>query len=176
MVGNKSKGTITFSYSSEELLNHAGIISSYMAKSIGNDGELLDRYSVSKDEEEIFKVCVKQSLSSIYEVVIKLTSKVENALQDSVEVKADETTGLKRKAGTYVEITVKDNGAYNANTLNIMDKILRDCIVYGSLTSFYSVNMNADLFRISQANLDSSMSSLKKTLFHLGKKKTYSLM
>ena len=176
MVGNKSKGTITFSYSSEELFNQAGILSSYMAKSLGGDGAALDKFSITSDEQDIFNVCLKQSLTSVYNAIVKLTSGVNGALNDNVVVSADETSGLGRKQGTYVEITLKDNAAYNVNTLNIIEKTLKDCIVYGSLMSFYSVNINVDLYRISQTSFDTSMATLKKTLFHLSKKKTSSLM
>ena len=171
MFGNKSKGTITFSYNSKDIFNDVMLLSSYMCKNIVmQNGSALDEFAISEDEEEVYKVCVKQTLPAIYDAMIKITSGVDGAFNDSFVVAEEEKDGLCRKEGTYIEFTIKDNKEYNKNVLSLVDATLRDCVKYGTLTEFYSISLNGELFGLAQDKFVSNISQLKQRLFQLKKK------
>lgn len=171
MFGNKEIGVITFSYNSDELFNDVGILSAYMAKSINLAA--VDEFSVSDDEKDLYNVCVKQALPNIYEAMLKISTGVEDAFNDSAKVLKNETDGLFRKAGTYVELSIEDNDAYNKNVLSIVEATLSTCLKYGILTEFYSIRLNADLYALAKEKFNNSLYQLKQRLFQL-KKKTIS--
>lgn len=171
MFGNKETGNITFYYNSEELFNDVSLMSAYMTKNLKNEsGSAMDEFSISDDEKGIYDVCVRQTLPNIYETMIKITSGVDNAFDDNVEVKSQENGGLNRKVGTYIEFTMQGNEAYNENILSLVDATLLNCLKHGILAEFYSICVNADLYRISQDRFTTSLFQLKQRLFQLKKK------
>lgn len=171
MFGNKETGKITFYYDSDKLFNDVSLMSAYMTKNLGNEGgSLMDEFSISDDEQDIYKVCVRQTLPNIYETMMKITSGVDNAFEDEEVVSTAETEGLKREAGTYIEFTMQDNEAYNDNILNLVDATLLNCLKYGVLAEFYAICVNGDLHRISQDKFTTSLFQLKQRLFQLKKK------
>lgn len=179
MFGKKEIGKITFYYNSDWLFNDVSLMSAYMTKNLANEGgSLMDEFSISDDERDIYDVCIRQALPNIYETIMKITHDVENAFEDEVEVAIDENpnedgVGLKRVAGKYIELTLQDNDSYNKNVLNLIDATLLNCLKYGALAEFYSICVNADLYRIAQDRFTSNLFQLKKRLFQL-KKKTIS--
>ena len=174
MFGNKETGNITFYYNSDELFNDVSLTSAYMTKNIRMDeGSAMDEFSISDDEKDVYKVCVRQVLPNIYETMLKITSGVDDAFNSSVKVEAEESTGLKRKAGTYIEFNIQDNVAYNSNVLRLVDTTLYNCLKHGVIAEFYSVCVNVDLQKIAQDKFVSSLYQLKQRLFQL-KKKTVS--
>lgn len=171
MFGNKETGKITFYYDSDNLFNDVSLMSAYMTKNIkGDSGSMMDEFNISDDEKDIFKVCVRQTLPNIYETMMKITSGVENAFEDEAVVSTDETTGLKRAKGTYIEFTMKDNDAYNENVLNLVDATILNCLKHGVLAEFYSICVNGDLYRVAQDKFTTSLFQLKQRLFQLKKK------
>jgi hypothetical protein len=180
MFGKKEVGKITFYYNSDGLFNDVSLMSAYMTKNLANEGgSLMDEFSISDDERDIYDVCVRQTLPNIYETIMKITPRdVDNAFEDEIEVETDESPdsegiGLKRVAGKYIELTLNDNDSYNKNVLNLVDATLLNCLKYGILAEFYSICVNADLYRIAQDKFTSNLFQLKKRLFQL-KKKTIS--
>ena len=95
------------------------------------------------------------------------------------QVDIDSTTGkdknaidstLGRFAGHYIEFTITNNDAYNDNVLNLVDATLLNCLKHGILAEFYSICVNADLYRLSQDKFTTSLFQLKQRLFQLKKK------
>ena len=171
MFGNKETGNITFYYDSDKLFNDVSLMSAYMTKNMSNEsGSLMDDFSISDDEKDVYKVCVRQTLPNIYETMMKITSGVASAFDDEVSVSVKESDGLKRDVGTYIEFTMQDNDAYNDNVLNLVDATLLNCLKYGVLAEFYSICVNGDLYRIAQDKLTTSLFQLKQRLFQLKKK------
>ena len=171
MFGNKEQGKITFYYDSNKLFNDVSLMSAYMTKNIkGDAGSMMDEFSISDDEEDIYKVCVRQTLPNIYETMMKITSGVANAFEDEVDVVEEETEGLKRPVGKYIEFTMQDNDAYNENVLNLVDATIVNCLKHGVLAEFYSICVNGDLYRIAQDKFTTSLFQLKQRLFQLKKK------
>lgn len=175
MVG-KINNTIVFSYDSDKLFNDVSLLSAYMVKNLGNEnGSLLDGFAITGDEKDVYEVCLSQTLPDIYEHIIKTTSGVTDAFKTET-ISADEgQTGLMRPKGTYVVVSVKDNEAYNENILSLVEPTLYDCIKYGTLSEFYSVNLNADLLSLARAKFNECLSQLNRRLFQLKKKSVKSL-
>lgn len=171
MVGNKSEGTITFSYDIKELFNDVSLLSAYMTKNIMvGENSALDQFCITDDEEDVFKVCLKQALPNIYDAFLKISTGLEEAFTDNAVVSTKESTGLKRNTGTYVEFNIKDNKAYNKSLLSIVDTTLRDCINYGTLVEFYSVCVNDGLMSLANAKYTQNIVKLNQRLFQLKKK------
>lgn len=170
MVGNKEIGVITFSYDNAEMFNDVSLLSAYMAKSWAGTESPVDEFTITSDEEELYGVCLKQALPDIYEVLMKLSSGIAEAFNDSVEVNADEQDGLKRKKGKYIEISINGTGEYNANVLGLVDATLRDCIKYATLSEYYSFCLNKDLQAIAAGKYSNSLILLNQRLFQLKKK------
>ena len=170
MFGNKANGCLTFYYNSEELFNDVGLLSAYMTKNLVSDaGSTSDEYNITEDERDVYNICVKQAMPIIYENLVKLTSHIDDAFSEVI-INGGENDGLNREAGTYVEFNLKDNGAYNKNVRTLIDATLYDCIKYGVLNEFYSICVNADLFRIASDKFTASLYNLNKRLFQLKKR------
>lgn len=171
MVGNKINGSIAFYYDSKELFDAVGILSSYMSKNLVADSlSALDEFSISSDEWDIYKVCLKQSLPNIYDEFLKMTSCITEAFDDEVKIESEDTSGLNRKAGTYVEITIRNNNAYNSNVLSLVDSTLLTCIKYGVLAEFYSVCQHEALFRVANDKYITSLMQLRQRTLPLKRK------
>lgn len=171
MFGNKTAGTITFYYDSDKLFNDVSLMSAYMTKNMKNEtGSLMDEFSISDDEKDIYKVCVRQALPNIYETMMKITSGTGGAFEDEAEVKTKETSGLKREIGTYIEFSMQDNASYNKNVLTLVDATILNCLKHGILAEFYAVCINPDLYRIAQDKFTANLFQLKQRLFQLKKK------
>ena len=157
MVERETKGMITFGYDTSNLFNESSLISAYMSKSIADTGVDIDKLVLTEDEEEVYKVCLRNALSNTYEHILKLAS------------------GELIDEGSRIEISIKDNKAYKENAVEMADKAIRDCLIYGSLMEFYSVVINVDIYRLAQKNFNENLAKLKKMLFHLSKKRTFPL-
>lgn len=157
MIERETKGTITFYYDASNLFNESCLISSFMAKSLTDTGIDLDKLALTEDEEEVYKVCLRNAVSNTYEHLLKLTS------------------GLLVEEGSRIEISIKDNKAYNENAVELTDIAIRDCLIYGSLMEFYSVVINADMYKLAQKSYLENTLKFKKMLFHLSKKRTFPL-
>lgn len=153
-------GNIVFSYDSKEMFNEVGLLSAYMAKSWAGTGNSVDEFSITEDEEDVYNVCVKQALPAIHEVLVKLTSDINNAFDN----------------GNIIKFSLNDNGAYNENTLGIIDATLRDCIKFGVLAEFYSLCLNADLQLIAKDKFNANLFQLKQRLFQLKRKPMSSII
>lgn len=175
MVGNKTDGIIAFSYNSDKLFNDVSLMSAYMTKNLKTEvGSVMDEFNISDDERDIYDVCVRQALPNIYETMMKITSGVDNAFSDEIELTTDETDGLKRAKGKYIEFNIQNNDAYNSNVLNLVEATLLNCLKYGILAEFYSICVNVDLHRIAQDKFTTSLFQLKQRLFQLKKKSVFS--
>lgn len=83
----KTSGKITFYYDSDKLFNDVSLMSAYMTKNLaGERGSIMDEFSISDDERDVYGVCVRQALPNIYETMMKITHDVENAFEDEFVV------------------------------------------------------------------------------------------
>lgn len=176
MFGVKEENTYTFSYNRDNLFNEVSMLSAYMVKNLSAEtGTVLDEFSISDDEKDVFDICVKQTLPNISEILMKLSSCITNAFNGEITVATDETSGLKRKAGTYIDFTIRDNYAYNANVLPLVDATIEDCLRYGILSEFYSINTNETLQSLTRTKFINLLQLLNQRLLQLKRKSTSSL-
>lgn len=170
MFGNKASGIVTFYYDREKLFNDVGLLSAYMTKNLATEaGSVSDAFSITEDERDAFDVCVSQALPAIYDSMIKLTSDIDKAFAE-VDIETDETAGLERKVGRYIEFNLNDNVSYNENVRTLIDASLYDCIKHGVLNEFYSINVNRELYKIANDKFAASLYNLNKRLFQLKRK------
>lgn len=152
----KNDGIIKFTYGSNDTFNDVGLLSAYMTKNLmGEKGSMMDEFTISDDERQVYDVCVKQALPTIYEAMIKITSGVDEAFKATAD---------------SIEFNILDNEAYNSNVLTIVDETLHTCLKYAILAEFYSVCLNAELQRAALAKYADSLAQLKQRLFQLKKK------
>ena len=165
------KAKLLFYYNRETLFNDVSLMSNFMAKNLATkDGNsLTDEYALSDDERDLFGVCVRACLPDIYEAMLKITNAIDTAFDDEVE-----ESGPTPEAGTYVEITLRDNEAYNDNVLTIVDASIYNAIKYGVLKEFYSTVIQADFFKVCTDRFVSELFKLKQRLFQLKKKSVVS--
>lgn len=155
----RKDGKITFSYNSDDLFNDVCLVSAYMVKNVITDiGAALDEFAISDDERDVFDVCVKQTLPNIYETLMKMSHGIDDAF---------------KYENKTIEFNILDNDAYNINVLNLVESTLLECLKYGVLSEFYSINVNTALQQTVQSKFTSNMLLLNNRLFQL-KKKTIS--
>lgn len=165
----QKEGIITFIYNNEDLFNRAGLESAYMTKNASNEeGASLDAFALTDDERALYDVCLNKTVANVYEVLAKISSGVTDAFNASAAIDG--------KDGKFVRFAVRDNKAYNSNTLPLVDNTIADCLVYGALSEFYSTNANNSLQRMAQEQYANSLLSLNQRLFQLKKKRISSLL
>ena len=171
MYGYKGNGTITFYYDDNKLFNDVSMLSSFMAKSLSTaESSVIDELSITSDEREVYMTCVKQALPNIYETMVKIASGIDDAVNDSEKVDATETEGLMREAGTYIALTIMDNGCSNKSAIKLVDDTIETCLKYGVLSEFYSICLHPDLKGIANNKYAASLMQLQQRLFQLKKK------
>jgi len=184
------KNKILFYYNRDTLFNDVSLMSNYMAKNLSTkDGNALtDDYAISDDERDLVQVAIRATLPDIYESMAKITNAVIPAFDDDVqEYGPDATTGQRKTtgediqeneitipAGHYVEFTLLDNGAYNANVLTMVDASLYNCVKHGTLKEIYSTIVNPDFFKLCADRFVAELFKLKQRLFQLKKKSVVS--
>lgn len=153
------KGAIIFSYDNGSLFNDVSLLSAYMVKNMKiAEGSALDEYSISKDEQDIFNECLKQTLPDLYETVIQFVPCGDGAFSDGLSGEGK------------IKISVKNNNAYNVNVLTLVDATIYECLKQGILSKFYSICVNDALFSIANGRYAANVNQLKQRLFQLRKK------
>lgn len=173
---------ILFYYNRDTLFNDVSLMSNYMCKNIATkDGNALtDDYAISDDEKDLVNVAIRATLPDIYESMTKITNSVVPAFEDEVTEAGTKSgtdisgTSVTIPEGKYVEFTLLDNEAYNANVISMVDASLYNCIKEGVLKEIYSMIVNADFFRLCADRFVSELYKLKSRLFQLKKKSVVS--
>lgn len=152
------KGAVTFTYDAGELFNSVCLLSAYMTKNIvTGSGSSLDKFCITEDEKDIYDECLKQTFPDIYANLMDIADCRESAFDDGTN--SDE-----------VSISIKNNNAYNINVLPLIDATLHDCLKYGILSTFYSINVHDLLYSATKQKMEASLSQLKTRLFQMRKK------
>lgn len=152
------KGAITFKYNAEELFGSVCLLSAYMAKNIVTEaGPALDQFCITEDERQIYDECLRQTFPNIYANIMDMADCRDGAFYDGTD-------------DPEVSISIKNNNAYNINVLGLVDATLHDCLKYGILSTFYSINTHEALYSIAKGKMEASLSQLRTRLFQLRKK------
>lgn len=177
MFGNNKEGTITFYYEKNKLFDEISGLSAYMVKSNAEEaGPALDVFAITDDEREIVETCMERACLNVYDLLVKLSPNVAYSFDFHVVLDDMEMQGLTREEGVYIEFTIIDNKSYNYNVLTLVSESIAECIKYGTLSSFYSINISNTLQKLSQDKFVSNMLLLEQRLFSLKKKRMMSLL
>lgn len=177
MFGNKKEGRITFYYEKNKLFDDISGLSAYMVKSNAEEaGPALDVFAITDDERDIVENCMEKTCLNVYDMLVKISPKTAYMFDFNVVVRDQEMEGLTREEGEYIEFTILDNKAYNYNSLALADGVIDECIKYGTLSSFYSINVSAPLQKLAQDKFASNLLLLEQRLFPLKKKQMISLL
>lgn len=159
-MATTTNGTITFSYTTEELFNDVEMISAFMTKDIVDEtGSATDKFIITEDEENLLDLCVKQVVPKIFEEMLNISKCA---------------TGYSYENGN-ISFSVKNNNAYNENVLPLVDSTIYDCLKYGVLSEFYSICTQASLYGIVKAKYDEMLHLLDQRLYQLKKRSISSL-
>lgn len=173
---------IIFFYDSKKVFNDVSLMSAYMTKNLATEqGSIMDEFSISDDEKDVVDVCVRQTLPNIYEAMMKITSGVTSAFDDDYsgenlkkfewkDEKVPYNSNEVLDTDKFITFKLQNNDKFNDNILNLIDATLLNCIKHGVLAEFYSICMNAELYRIAQDKLTTNLFQLKQRLFQLKKK------
>ncbi len=148
---------LTFSYTKAEIFNTACLISAYMTKNLKDgDASAMDDYSMTDDEEDMYNACLESSLPDTWETVLKITS--------------HSTSGAYSISSGAPSITIQDNDAYNANTVDLVSASIKNCIIYGVLRDFYATCYHPELLKVANDRYNAEIAKLEHRLFQLKKK------
>lgn len=161
----EQEGVISFYYNCEDMFNDVCTLSAYMAKNASTEaGALLDNFAITDDEREMYDYSLTKAASSVYESFSKI-GKGYRAY--------DFRVGFD---GNYTTFKIIDNKACSDIHIDSVDSTIEDCLRYGILAEFYSVNTNDILRSMAQEKFASNLLLLNQRLFQLKKKKVSSLL
>ena len=182
---------IIFVYKRDELFDDICHLSAFMAKNaVTKEGvPLLDNLAVSKDEEPMFLLCLRDALPDIWEIMLKLTHGIDEAYDDDeeFETEATETPTTQESTATtvavggltletetpYVTFRIVDNGAYNSNTLKVVDSSIRSSLEQAILVKWYSRISQTDMLQMAERGFSAEAASLARRLMQLFRKSVY---
>lgn len=177
MFGNKKEGTVTFYYEKNKLFDDISGISAYMTRSsVADNGPSFDVFAITDDEREDVESCLEKACFSVYDLLLNISPRDLQSFKFHVVIDDMEIEGLTRHEGVYIEFTIIDNNAYNFNALELVSEAIEECLKYGTLSSFYSINVSEPLQKLSQDKFASNMLLLEQRLFQLKKKPMKSLL
>lgn len=180
-ISNQASGPedqIVFYFLHKTLFENVQHQSAFMCKNIvSKDGEdLSERFSITDDEEPMFKLCLAESIPNIYDTIKPLTYNISDAF--TKEMSDNDLTDLigshsSDGAGPWVVFRIMDNGAYNPNTLELVDSALRSSIEQGVLAEFYTRVTHSDLTKLSATMFTGQLRALGQRILALRKKTVF---
>lgn len=159
---------IVFSYPVDGIFESASRVSAYNSKNIrDNQGNsLLAEYAISDDEKDVFVQGLHSVLPEIYEKILKVTDRVDTDSFGIVSISGKDN----------VQFKIKDNESYNGNVLSLVDASFLECIVEGSLKSWYKNCAQGDLFAMYTKSFADNLEKLFSRMFQLKIKKTTNML
>lgn len=165
---------IVFSYPVNGVFEMASRASAYNSKNIrDNQGNtLLADYAISEDDRDMFEQGLHSILPEIYEKILKITDRSENAFGIK-DMKVKESDN---EAVPCIYFEIKDNAAYNNNVLSLVDGSFLECIIEGSLKAWYKNCAQADLLALYNKSFADNLEKLFNRMFQLKIKKTVNML
>ena len=104
MFERNTNNTIAFTYEVDDLFTDASRVSAFTSKNLRDKegNAMVDTFALSEDERGVYLQGMKSILPDIYDLLIKLTSDIDNAFIVS---------------DTEIKFIINDNDVYNANLL-----------------------------------------------------------
>ena len=172
-------GQIIFYFPHAQLFDEVQHQSAFMCKNIvSKEGEdLSERFSITDDEASMFELCLGETMPAIYDTIKVLTHGIEDAWfatisgGDLLMLDYDHLAQLDiDRNANYVVVRIQDNGAYNPNTVKLVDVALRSTIEQGVLSNFYTRVTHPDLTKLSATMFVGQNQALSQRIIPLRKK------
>lgn len=161
----EKEGVISFYYNCEDMFSDVCTLSAYMVKNASAEaGALLDDFAITDDEREVYDYSLVKAAMAVYEAF----SKIGKGYAPIV-----------RRVGyddSYTTFKIVDNKSYSDSHVEFADATIEDCLRYGILAEYYSVNANDILRKMAQDKFASNLLLLNQRLFQLKKKRVSSLL
>jgi len=129
--------TIRFYYAQDTIFDHVSLLSMQRAKRIIDEktGEdQTDEYGITLDERDLFKKLLDNAATQIFLLIRKMVNSVDPAFDsDEGESTSDDTTD------DYIEFWIRDNDAYNEADLELVDKLVQECLIMYTLFDWYTI-------------------------------------
>lgn len=181
MYTNKVEGQLIFMYPHKKLFDEVQHQSAFMCKNIvSKDGEdLSERFSITDDEEPMFKLCLEETAPDIYDILKPITHGIQDAYYVSVygddveKLIGVSPTDIDEDADTldfYIIFIVQNNEAYNPNTIKLVDSALRSSIEQGVLSNFYLRVTHPELTKLAGSMFVGQTQALANRIIPLRKK------
>lgn len=163
MFERNTNNTIAFTYEVDDLFTDASRVSAFTSKNLRDKegNAMVDTFALSEDERGVYLQGMKSILPDIYDLLIKLTSDIDNAFIVS---------------DTEIKFIINDNDAYNANLLLLLYNAIRETLIQGSLKVWYRTSLHGDLFKIYNESYQQSLTELYNRLFQLKRKRSVAML
>ena len=176
---------ISFFYPVDDVFSRAARVSAYNAKNIKDDkgSPLWSEYAITEDDKEIFKAGLESALTEVYDKVLKATNGTDSnsfgigitktGEKQKVDADGKPIIGEDNKpvmediSDECVFFKVKDNGNYNKNVLTLVDTTFLECVIEGSLQSWYKNVVSPDLMALYGKSFSYSLEKLFTRMFQL---------
>lgn len=166
---------IVFFYNEDSLFNNVMIRTTYRAKNIRDTtGESqIDDYAISEDERDVFGIFLSGSIHEAFNQVMKMTTKVTDALiLGETGDDVFDTTLPEGVAATDVlfGFKVKDHEAYNDNNIILVDEGVKSMVETFIMRDWYEmVGNNEEFQKMAAKYLALKRDLVTKRLFQLRK-------
>lgn len=162
----KDTECLLFFYNKKNLFKDCQALTAFMSRNIATEQSVIDDYLLTDDEETLFAECLTRSLAALTDIILDLTAGICCAVNGDADSTAND---LGREEGKYIDIYLRNNGAYNANALAGVDTALHDYLAAGAVAEFYLTSVNKDLLAIATARRDGAAAALDRRLMLLRK-------
>lgn len=174
MAYKEDTGKTTFSWYTEELFDRINIESLYNSRNMYNkDGvSEVDRFALTRDEYDFFKMHVKNIMVALFEDFSKMTKSVDSSLYMDVDKPdlADATKhGMQCGFSIVRYVDSNNKSVYNTNRLPMVEQLANTIIVNYVLLEWAKTNKLADEVTVRTSNITEARRSLVNNLFELKK-------
>lgn len=157
---------IMFYYETDNIFSICRVMSSYKAEGmVTESGEsMLERYSITEDEKDIFKVFLKKA---VYECGMKFR-KLTSGISDGIfyDTTLDTNSGLDNASSGF---QINNYDAYNQNMLDYVDEHAEWFLINHVLAQWYRTRNVPELAQIQDADLRMARANLDHSLFQFYK-------
>lgn len=188
------KKEIVFLYPIDGIFDSAARVSAYNSKNLkDNQGNsMLGEFAISDDDKDMFIQGLNTVLPEIYEKIIKITDGTSADAFGVDMMKTGEKQAVDKEGKPSVDnegnpvmediiencvyFKIKNNDAYNKNVLLLVDTSFLECIIEGSLHSWYKNAAQSDFMAMYARSFAYNLEKLFSRMFQLKIKKTVNML
>lgn len=163
---------IAFYYKTEDMFNAVSLKSTYRTRMMKDDkGEsMTDDLAMSADETDAFTLFINTALHDAFNSVMKMTTGVADAILPDKTLAQILGDILVVDEGKYYAFRIKDNAAYNANNLALVDDGVKNLIEAFINKSWWEmVGVDPEFLKAKEKYREIKTDLINKRLFQLRK-------